>query len=132
VRIVAHEPDGTLHYTLDGLARRGIARQVDGTLHLALHGATFAFDEPSPVPDGDAAHDARIARAPVAGVVTQVLVAPGDAVSAGQPLLCVEAMKMEMWLSARAAGTVLSLRAQMRDIVAAGAVLVELELIEGS
>ena len=53
-------------------------------------------------------------------------------VSAGQPLLCVEAMKMEMWLSARAAGTVLSLRAQMRDTVAAGAVLVELELIEGS
>jgi geranyl-CoA carboxylase alpha subunit len=132
VRIVAHEADGTLRYTLDGLARRGIARQVDGTLHLALHGATFAFDEPSPVPDGDAAHDARIARAPVAGVVTQVLVAPGDAVSAGQPLLCVEAMKMEMWLSARAAGTVLSLRAQMRDTVAAGAVLVELELIEGS
>ena len=30
----------------------------------------------------------------------------GDAVVAGQPLVCVEAMKMEMWLHAAAAGTV--------------------------
>jgi len=39
-------------------------------------------------------------------------------------------MKMEMWLSARTAGTVLALRAQMRDTVVAGAVLVELTIDE--
>jgi len=130
VRIIAHEADGTLRFELDGVRRQAIVRRDGELLHLALHGAAFCFHEPSPVPDGDAAHDARIARAPVAGVITQVLVAPGDAVRAGQPLLCVEAMKMEMWLSARAAGTVLALRAAMRDTVAAGAVLVELELVE--
>ena len=72
--------------------------------------------------------DARRARAPVAGVVAQVLVAVGDRVDAGQPLVCVEAMKMEMWLHAAAAGTVKAVHAVARASVAAGAVLVELEI----
>jgi geranyl-CoA carboxylase alpha subunit len=133
LRVLAQDHDsGELRFELDGLRRKAIARECGGTLHLALDGACFAFDEPSPIADDSAAHDARVARAPVAGVVTQVLVAPGDAVTTGQPLLCVEAMKMEMWLNARAAGTVLALRARMRDTVVAGAVLVELELTQGS
>jgi geranyl-CoA carboxylase alpha subunit len=55
-------------------------------------------------------------------------VAAGDVVAAGQPLVCVEAMKMEMWLNAAAAGTVRAVHVQARDSVASGAVLVELEL----
>ena len=65
-------------------------------------------------------------------VVAQVLVAVGDRVSAGQPLVCVEAMKMEMWLHAGATGTVRALHVKPRDAVAAGAVLVEIELSESS
>jgi geranyl-CoA carboxylase alpha subunit len=129
LRLLSLDPaSGELRVDIDGVRRKAIARRDGAALHLAFDGTAFAFHEPSPVPDKDALHDARVARAPVAGIVTQVLVAPGDAVSLGQPLLCVEAMKMEMWLNARAAGTVLALRAQMRDAVAAGAVLVELEL----
>jgi len=64
----------------------------------------------------------------VAGVVAQVLVAAGDRVSAGQPLVCVEAMKMEMWLEAAAAGTVRTVNVTAKDTVASGAVLVELEI----
>ena len=53
---------------------------------------------------------------------------PGDAVAAGQPLVCVEAMKMEMWLAApAAAAVVLRVHARVGEQVAAGAVLVELE-----
>jgi biotin carboxyl carrier protein len=37
-------------------------------------------------------------------------------------------MKMEMWLNAAAAGTVAAVHVAARDTVAAGAVLVELEL----
>ncbi len=58
--------------------------------------------------------DATRTRAPVAGVVAQVRVATGDAVVVGQPLVCVEAMKMEMWLHAVADGTVTALHAQRR------------------
>ncbi|WP_081467631.1 acetyl-CoA carboxylase biotin carboxyl carrier protein subunit [Rubrivivax benzoatilyticus] len=57
-----------------------------------------------------------------------MLVAPGDRVEAGQRLACVEAMKMEMWLEAGAAGLVRAVHAAAKDPVAAGALLVELEL----
>ncbi|HEM45986.1 MAG TPA: biotin/lipoyl-binding protein, partial [Alphaproteobacteria bacterium] len=49
--------------------------------------------------------------APVPGRVTAVLVADGDRVAVGQPLLRLEAMKMEHTLTAPAAGTVTGLAA---------------------
>ena len=55
-------------------------------------------------------------------------VAVGQRVAAGQPLVCVEAMKMEMWLNAAAGGVVSAVRVKGRDTVASGAVLVELDL----
>jgi geranyl-CoA carboxylase alpha subunit len=61
------------------------------------------------------------------GVLSQVLVQPGDGVEAGQPIACVEAMKMEMWLVAPAAATVAALHARAGDQVAAGALIAELE-----
>jgi flagellar hook assembly protein FlgD len=60
----------------------------------------------------------------------QLSVQVGDRVAAGQPLVCVEAMKMEMWLHAFAAGTVRAVHVKARDTVASGAVLVELETNE--
>ncbi len=115
---------------IDGVQRRITALQDGATLHLALDGAVFSFDEPSPYPATDSATDPRRARAPVAGVVAQVSVQPGDTVTAGQPLVCVEAMKMEMWLHAGAAGTVRAVHVKPKDPVASGAVLVELETNE--
>ncbi len=125
---IVEESAGTVRFTLDGVTRRAHAVRDGGTLHLALDGGSFSFTEPSPYPARDNSADPRLARAPVAGVVAQVLVAPGDAVTAGQPLLCVEAMKMEMWLNAAAAGTVLAVNVKARDAVASGAVLVELDI----
>ncbi len=112
-----------------GGVQKCVTAVADGqSLHLALNGAVFTFSEPSPTPQADSAADASRARAPVAGVVAQVLVQPGDTVAAGQALISVEAMKMEMWLHATAAGTVKAVNAQAREPVAAGAVLVELDL----
>ena len=122
--------DGVQGFSIDGVQRRHRVA-VDGeTLHIAIDGADFVFTEASPWPARDTAPDARQARAPVAGVVVQVNVAVGDVVAAGQPLVCVEAMKMEMWLNAGAAGTVRALHVKARDAVASGAVLLELELSE--
>ena len=67
-------------------------------------------------------------KAPVAGVVARLAVQSGDTVAAGQPLVCVEAMKMEMWVAAGAAGRVLRVAVQAGQQVASGALLVELEL----
>jgi geranyl-CoA carboxylase alpha subunit len=52
----------------------------------------------------------------------------GDTVESGQQLLCVEAMKMEMWLTAQAAGTVAVIHTQANDQVEAAALLVEISL----
>ena len=120
--------DGELRCSVDGVHRRWPAMQDGTTLHLAIDGAVFSFTEPSAYPATSAGADPSRACAPVAGVVAQLLVAPGDTVAAGQPLLCVEAMKMEMWLVAAAAGTVKALHAVARQSVAAGMLLVELEI----
>ena len=45
-------------------------------------------------------------RAPMAGTVLEVLVAPGDAISLGDELLILESMKMEIPVEAEDAGTV--------------------------
>ena len=129
LRIVSFD-DGELRFVIDGVMRRARCHDDGQDLHLALDGAVFHFTEPSPFPNRDAGADPRRSRAPVAGVVAQVLVAVGDKVSAGQPLVCVEAMKMEMWLHAAADGTVTSVLSKLKESVAAGAVLVELEITE--
>ena len=131
VQIVARD-DRCLTLSLDGRQRRALVADDGHTLHLALDGHTFAFAEVSPWPQRDAHVDPRRARAPVAGTVAQVLVRAGDAVAAGQPLVSVEAMKMEMWLNAAAAGTVRAVHALPKATVASGAVLVELDIPEAT
>ena len=115
---------------IDGVQRHFTAQRDGSSLYLVDQGAVFTFTEPSAYPATDNAADPRRARSPVAGVVAQVSVQPGDTVTAGQPLVCVEAMKMEMWLSATTAGTVKAVHAVAKQSVAKGAVLVELEIAE--
>ena len=120
--------DGELRWQQGGVLRRAVALRIGSAVHLVRDGAVFVFDEPSPYPKADSAADPRRARAPVAGVLAQLAVAVGDAVQAGQPLACVEAMKMEMWVHAAAAGTVRAVHVSPKQSVAAGALLLELEI----
>ncbi len=64
---------------------------------------------------------------PMPGQVQKVLVATGDAVETHQPLVVVEAMKMQLEIKAPRAGRVKRLLAAEGDQVAAGAPLVEME-----
>ena len=70
----------------------------------------------------DAAGDDRV-RAPMPGRIVAVQVAAGDTVVAGQPLLVMEAMKMELALKAPRDGSVAELRAVVGEFVEADAVL---------
>ena len=63
-------------------------------------------------------------KAPLPGKITHVSVQAGDAVTAGQSLLVIEAMKMENELKATAAGTVREVRVAAGQAVNAGDVLV--------
>ncbi|CAN5328817.1 acetyl-CoA carboxylase biotin carboxylase subunit [soil metagenome] len=115
-----------------GVQRRAVVVQDAEALHIALDGHSVSVREVSawPVAAAEAAGaDALHARAPVAGSVVAIKVAIGERVIQGQPLVCVEAMKMEMWLNAGGAGTVKAIHVALKDTVAAGALLVELEEI---
>ncbi len=63
--------------------------------------------------------------APMPGRIVQVLVGPGDAVEAGQPLLVLEAMKMEHTIKAPSAGVIAAVHYQVGDQVEEGADLAE-------
>ena len=93
------------------------------------HAAELAAGDAAEPPDGDAGEPPGVhaaVRAPLAGTVVAVAVAPGDPVAAGDELLVIEAMKMEHEVRAQAAGLVREVAAAVGATVAAGEVLVVL------
>jgi geranyl-CoA carboxylase alpha subunit len=122
--------DNTVSYELNSVKHRLDVAWSGFELHIAMPEASFVFSEVSPFPQADAAFDAALARAPVAGRVSRVQVAVGDVVRAGQPMVCVEAMKMDMWLTAQAPGRVRALHTALGEQVVLAAVVVELDLDE--
>jgi acetyl-CoA carboxylase biotin carboxyl carrier protein len=63
----------------------------------------------------------------MAGTVLEVLVAVGDSVEEGQDVICLESMKMQMYISAEEAGTVKEIKTEVGDFVNEGDSLVVLE-----
>ncbi len=69
--------------------------------------------------------DGRV-KAPIPGLIARVLVEPGQHVQAGDPLLVLEAMKMENEIRAQRAGVVRALHVNPGQSVARHEVLVEI------
>ncbi len=89
-------------------------------------GEAFAFaSHPPPTDEAGAAGDGQI-RSPMPGKVTGLSVKAGDAVTKGQGLLTLEAMKMEHALTAPFDGTVETVSVELGAQVTEGAVLVKL------
>ena len=65
--------------------------------------------------------------APMPCVVTRVLVAAGEEVTKGQPLVALEAMKMEHLIRAPRAGRIVRVNVQPGEMVNGGVPVVELE-----
>jgi 3-methylcrotonyl-CoA carboxylase alpha subunit len=76
---------------------------------------------------GDSSAQAGSLAAPMPGKVVALLVAAGQSVKAGQPLVVIEAMKMEHSVTAPADGRVTTLNFRVGEPVGEGAVLVGFE-----
>ncbi|NUQ07271.1 MAG: biotin/lipoyl-binding protein [Anaerolineae bacterium] len=70
--------------------------------------------------------DGRV-KAPIPGLIASIAVAVGQPVEVGQPLLILEAMKMQNELRAPLSGTVRSLHVEVGQVVARAQVLAEIE-----
>lgn len=93
-------------------------------VEVAADGA-LASAVPAPAPKSAAAAPGALA-ATLAGTVFKVLVKPGDAVQSGQPVLVLEAMKMETEVAAPEAGRVEAIHVKEGDAVEIGDPLVSL------
>jgi 3-methylcrotonyl-CoA carboxylase alpha subunit len=120
-------PDGAATLTLDGAQSRAVVLDHGDDIAVFIDGAGWRLarvDRLAP-PAGAAVHAGRLS-APMPGRVVQLLVAAGDAVRQGQPLIVIEAMKMEHTIAAPRDGTVETVRYVVGDLVEEGAELIAL------
>lgn len=121
-----YHTDGSVAWALVG--GRSYEIELDPQLHwlhttrsqhrLELHDREAQAQRP-------ASGDGRV-KAPIPGTVARVLVRPGEAVAAGQPLLVLEAMKMENEIRAPRSGAVEQLNVAVGQSVTLGTVMVEI------
>ncbi|HEV2186098.1 MAG TPA: biotin/lipoyl-containing protein, partial [Stellaceae bacterium] len=120
-------PDGAATLTLDGTRSHAIVLEHAGILAVFIAGEGWAFARVDPLapPAGADIHAGRLS-APMPGKVVQLLVAAGDNVRRGQPLIVIEAMKMEHTIAAPRDGAVETVSYAVGDLVEEGAELIAL------
>ncbi|MGH2535160.1 MAG: biotin carboxylase N-terminal domain-containing protein [Thermomicrobiales bacterium] len=114
----------------DEVARLAVIDRGDG-VEVGGHGGRWLIRSGAR-PTADVARrkqasDGRV-RAPMPAKILRIHVAAGDRVAAGQPLVTLSAMKMELVCDAPAAGTVASIGCQPDQQVAADDVLISLKI----
>jgi 3-methylcrotonyl-CoA carboxylase alpha subunit len=110
------------------VVRRPVADGVDYVVFVDDTNRSLRLIDPLDVTQYEAAASGDAAvKAPLPGKIIDLRVKAGDKVSRGQPLLVLEAMKMEHTLTAPADGTVKSVRYALGEQVPEGAELVEFE-----
>lgn len=85
---------------------------------------THALPGDDPLPDVD---DDRLVSAPVAGSLWRIAVKPGDKIEAGQQVAIIEAMKMEIEVTAKYAGVVAKVFSQQGQEVHAGQAIITID-----
>ncbi|MEO7908480.1 MAG: biotin carboxylase N-terminal domain-containing protein [Roseiflexaceae bacterium] len=134
IAMIARQPDLlALEFDSQRVERFRIARDGDALL-IGWHGVSYTLARADALsvdalagrasqPDGSASLEA-----PMPGTLIKVLVDVGQSVVARQPLVVLEAMKMEHVVTAPYAGVVRKLPFRTGALVAKGAALVEIEL----
>jgi 3-methylcrotonyl-CoA carboxylase alpha subunit len=120
-------PDGTLSLVLDGVRKRVTVLDHGSETAVFADGESWRLVEIDPLAPS-AGEDPTAGRltAPMPGRVTALTVAAGAKVRRGEPLMIIEAMKMEHTVAAPADGVVEAVRFAVGDLVEEGAELIAL------
>ncbi len=124
---------GILSLLVDGRSYRCVLDDAPAESAILLGGKRFAFTVEDPRSLAarrkkvSAASGRQQIKAPMAGRIVRLLVAPGQQVEAHQGLIVVEAMKMQNELKAAQAGVVVEIRVTAGAATASGEVLIVLE-----
>jgi biotin carboxyl carrier protein len=124
---VIHSQADELTFKVDGVLHTAFNAHDGSTRFIAVDGAVFELKKP----------EARRSRrkqqpgednltASMPGQVTKVLIAAGDSVQRGQPLIVLEAMKMEIKIAAPHDGRVAKVLVSPGQVVDRGQALLEL------
>ena len=124
---LAHE-DGSRTVWLDGRAFKALVLRRQDRLTVYADGSSHTVYAVDPLAMGGVVEAAagRVL-APMPGKVLEVLVTPGQVVTRGAVLMMLEAMKVQMRITAPADGTVTAISCQAGDLVEDGAELVLLD-----
>jgi 3-methylcrotonyl-CoA carboxylase alpha subunit len=124
---ILHTRSGELTFTVDGITHTAYIASEGTTRYIAIDGDVFELKKPD---------ERRVRRkqqhgednlaASMPGQVTKVLVSEGDSVQRGQPLIVLEAMKMEIRIAAPHDGRVVKVLAQPGQIIDRGQELIEM------
>jgi biotin carboxyl carrier protein len=128
VHLTEPEP-GVLSLRVDEGSYEAVVRPAGDGLDVTLAGRCYRIGLEDPAGGARAAPEggSSVVRSQMAGKVLDVLVAAGDEVEAGRPLLVIEAMKMENEVRSPRQGTVRSVAVRPGQPVETGAELVVVE-----
>ena len=128
-RVEVHGVGGdTVRFTSNGLTESFRWSRDGDRLYFLYRGSTIAARDltlAAPVSAAASGGDGKV-RAAMNGRVVAVLVKPGDKVTAGQPVMTLEAMKMEHVHTAGVAGTVSAIDVAEGEQVTTGKIVVEI------
>ena len=126
---------GLLNFQLAGRQVRAYIAQAGPRRYVAIAGESWQLERTTGparsrrVGSGSAATSGALV-AEMPGQVLELLVRPGDSVAAGQTLVLLEAMKMELRITAPAAGQIRQVHCTVGQIVERGQTLIEFEADE--
>lgn len=113
---------------IEGQSYKVYAERMGEQLWFHLNGETFVYEPPRKSrgrKQETSTHPGRV-RAPMPGKIIKVCVAEGESVTKDQPVIVLEAMKMEYTLKADINGTVTAVSCSEGDQVSISKALVEI------
>jgi propionyl-CoA carboxylase alpha chain len=126
----AARPDH-VELTVGGITRQFSVHRVGDAVYVDSSLGALALTEVPRFPEPSALVAGGSLLAPMPGTVLKVAVEPGDAVRAGQPVVVLEAMKMEHVVAAPADGLVAEVAVRVGQVVDAGTELARVEATAG-